>query len=84
MLYSGNSMFRLMQTRQRDTLKLHANPSLDPHVYVEAPNWQGTVVGIDLSIERGVEFAALLNEIKSAYHLDVKKRKNYAAKIRFS
>jgi hypothetical protein len=83
-LYSGDSMFRLMQTRKRYTPSLFADPRFDPHTFVEAPHWDGTVVGIDLSIERGVEFSALLEEIRSAYFSDVNRKKDYAAKIRFS
>jgi hypothetical protein len=41
-------------------------------------------VGIDLSIEQGFEFAALLEAIREAYFIDVKQKKNYAKKIRFS
>ena len=84
LLYSGNSMFRLMQTRKRDEPTLHADPAYDPHSYVVAPDWPGTVVGIDLSIKRGVEFSVLLEQIRAAYRLDVKQKKNYAAKIRFT
>lgn len=83
-LYSNDSMFRLMQTRQRYEPELYANPTNDPHEFVAAPPWPGTVVGIDMSIERGIDFAALLEFIRAAYKLDVKKKKNYAAKIRFS
>jgi anti-sigma regulatory factor (Ser/Thr protein kinase) len=82
-LYSGDSMFRLMKTRKRYSPELHANPMDDPHKFVDAPNWQGTVVGIDLNIEQGVEFAELLNQIRGAYSIDVRRKKNYANKIRF-
>ncbi len=83
-LYSGNSMYRLMKTRKRYEPELHADPTQDPHAFVQAPNWQGTVVGIDLNIEQGVEFAALLNQIRGAYAIDVRRKKNYASRIRFA
>jgi anti-sigma regulatory factor (Ser/Thr protein kinase) len=83
-LYSGGSMFRLMKTRERYEPVLWADPVRDPHTFVEAPPWQGTVVGIDLNIERGIEFAALLEFIREAYRIDVKSKKDYAKKIRFS
>lgn len=83
-LYSGASMFRLMKTRMRYAPELHADPRRDPHVFVGAPDWSGTVVGIDLNIEQGIEFAELLNQIRGAYFIDVKRKKNYANKIRFS
>jgi anti-sigma regulatory factor (Ser/Thr protein kinase) len=84
LLYSADTMFRLMQTRKRHEPALHANPAADPHTFVNAPVWAGTVVGIDLSIERGIEFSALLDQIRAAYFIDVKKRKDYASRIRFS
>ncbi len=83
-LYSNDSMFRLMQTRKRDEPALHADPKRDPHTFVVAPNWPGTVVGIDLSIERGIEFSALLDQIRAAYFIDIKQRRDYRKKIRFS
>ncbi|SRR6266436_8054461 len=83
-LYSGDSMFRLMKTRKRYEPVLHGDPARDPHAFVDAPKWPGTVVGIDLNIEQGVEFAELLNQINKAYSIDVKSRRDYARKIRFS
>jgi anti-sigma regulatory factor (Ser/Thr protein kinase) len=82
-LYSGTSMFRLMKTRQRYDPELHTDPKEDPHAFVNTPDWKGTVVGIDLNIEQGVAFAELLNQIRGAYSIDVKSKKNYANKIRF-
>ena len=83
-LYSGDSMFRLMQTRQRYQPVLHADPTRDPHKFDSAPNWKGTVVGIDLNIEQSIEFADLLSQIRSAYQIDVKRTRDYTNKIRFS
>jgi len=83
-LYSGDSMFRLMKTGKYDQPSLYADPINDPHAFVHWPFWTGTIVGIDLNIEQGVEFAALLNLIRQAYFIDVKTKKDYANKIRFS
>lgn len=83
-IYTGDSMFRLMKTRQRYDPQLFADPAFDPHSLLKnTPFWNGTVVGIDLSIEQGVDFAELLNLIRQAYAIDVKKKKDYARKIRF-
>lgn len=83
-LYSGDAMFRLMKTRQRYTPELQSDPKKDPHQFPEQiPNWKGTVVGIDLNIEQGIEFADLLEKIRQAYYIDVKKKKDYAKQIRF-
>jgi len=83
-LYSGDSMFRLMKTRKRHDPVLQADPIRDPHTFVEAPFWPGTVVGIDLNIEQGVEFSTLLEQIRKAYFLDVKSKKDYTRRIRFA
>jgi anti-sigma regulatory factor (Ser/Thr protein kinase) len=83
-LYSGDNMFRLMKTRQRYEPELNADPKKDPHSFVTAPDWQGTIVGIDLNIEQGIEFAELLEAIRGAYAIDVKRKKDYAKRIRFS
>lgn len=84
MLYSGDALFRLNKTRKRDAVQLHADPLFDPNRMSVGPRWQGTVVGIDLNIEKGVKFADLLDQIRSAYQIDVKKKRDYSAKIRFS
>ncbi|MFZ1431657.1 MAG: hypothetical protein WAS21_33460 [Geminicoccaceae bacterium] len=83
-LYSGDSMFRLMKTRLRHTPELHADPANDPHSFDSSPAWGGTIVGIDLNIEQGIEFSSLLKQIRQAYFIDVKRRKDYTGKIRFS
>jgi hypothetical protein len=83
-IYSGESMFRLMKTRKRYAPELHSDPKHDPHSFVATPRWPGTVVGIDLNIERGIEFAELLEQIRKAYFIDVKRKKDYSRKIRFS
>ncbi|WP_139234222.1 ATP-binding protein [Methylobacterium pseudosasicola] len=84
LLYSRSSMFRLMQTRMRHKPALEVDPIHDPHKFVQAPDWDGTVVGIDLNIEQGVEFSYLLDQIREAYSLDVKSKKDYSKRIRFS
>ena len=83
-VYSGDCMFRLMLTRQRYQPQLHADPMDDPHKFVSAPHWDGTIVGIDLNIEQSIEFADLLSQIRRAYQIDVKRKKDYTNKIRFS
>src|SRR5258707_1016961 len=52
-----------------------------PHSFVATPRWPGTVVGIDLNIEQGIEFAELLEQIRKAYFIDVKRKKDYSRKI---
>jgi len=66
-------------------VELHANPLEDPHLFPTGlPEWPGTVVGIDINVEQGVAFAELLDGIRKAYFLDVKHKKDYAKKMRFT
>lgn len=83
-IYSGNSAFRLMKTPKKSQPLLRADPNLDYHVMSRIfPYWTGTAVGLDLSITQGTEFAELLDQIRTAYFLDVKQRKDYTRKLRF-
>ena len=84
MLYSGDTIFRLNKTRACNQVQLHADPLFDPNRMSVAPRWRGPVVGIDLNIEQGIKFADLLDQVRSAYQIDVKKKRDYSAKIRFS
>jgi anti-sigma regulatory factor (Ser/Thr protein kinase) len=83
-LYSGDCMFRLMKTPIRREPNLQADPLKDPHQFATAPAWPGTVVAIDLNVEQGVEFSELLDRIRAAYFIDIKTKKDYAKRIRFS
>jgi anti-sigma regulatory factor (Ser/Thr protein kinase) len=83
-LYSGESMFRLMRTRKGNEPKLHADPVKDLHKFEVAPDWQGTVVGIDLNIEPGAEFEIFMDEIRNAYSIDVERKKDYSKRIKFA
>jgi hypothetical protein len=85
MLLSGNAAFRLLKTPASNASVLHADPGKDHHKIVhDLPNLKGTVVGIDVNIEQGVAFSVLLNAIREAYFSDVKIKKKYANKIRFT
>lgn len=84
LLYSGDALFKLLRTPQAQQSELHADPAMDRHRFVEEPHWPGTAVGIDVSVEQEIEFAMLLDEIRKAYSIDLKKRKRaYYKKIRF-
>lgn len=77
-------MLRLMLTRKRYAPELHTNPNNDPHVFAPSPSWPGTVVGIDLNIEQGVEFSEVLEQIRKAYFIDVKRKKDFSKRIKFA
>ena len=51
---------------------------------MDLPYWQGTAVGIDISMDINEDFQDLLEMIRHAYHLDVKRaRKNKYRKAKF-
>ena len=84
-LYSGDAMFKLLRGSEKEPPSLHADPKLDNHRFVEGlPAWPGTVVGIDINIDQGGDFPQLLDSIRKAYSLDVKRRrKAYYKAIKF-
>lgn len=76
LIYSGNAAFKLMKTRESDTLMLNADPQFDRHRFMTGiPTWPGTIVGIDINVQEGQNFADLLDKIRSAYSIDVKAKK---------
>ena len=85
LLYSGDAAYRLMRAKPSGEVQLHADPTKDEHKFPTGlPAWPGTLIGLDINVEEGIEFATLLEQIRRSYHLDVKQKKNYAKKIKFS
>jgi len=85
MMYSGDAAYRLMRGPDNRVVKLQANPALDPHLFPTGlPNWNGTVVGIDITVSPEFEFSELLNQVRKAYYLDVKRKKDFAPRIKFT
>lgn len=77
-IYSGTGLYKLTKRdkRTKGFPRLRANPDFDKHAETnEAPNFPGTVVGIDISLDQTSEFTALLSAIRSAYTEAVKERK---------
>lgn len=75
LIYSGNSFFKLHKTNAKKNVELYANPKLDKANFKNGglPFWQGTAVGIDISMDINQDFQDLLSMIRNAYHLDVKR-----------
>lgn len=64
---------------------LYADPKADSHKLVTGlPNWQGTVVGVDIAVENGRNFSALIDYIRKSYTIGVKRsKKAYYKSINF-
>ncbi len=86
MIYSGNSMFKLLKTKQNKEIKLNANPFEDNcSKRSDLPHWQGTVVAIDISLNTNRDFEVFLELIRNAYRQDLQEiRKIKFKKPRFS
>lgn len=83
-MYSGRTSYKLLRKQQEPQL-LYGNPFKEDHSLVtDLPYWQGTAIGIDISVDDSADFSTLLNIIRKSYSIDVKKaRKAYYKKIRF-
>ena len=76
MIYSGNAMYKLLRTKRTKRVTLSANPFKDSHSGGEDfPYWQGTAVGIDISLDSTEEFSNLLELIKKTISEAMKARK---------
>ncbi len=76
MIYSGNAMYKLLKGGPNKLNKLFADPFQDRHSKSEKfPLWQGTVVGIDISLNETKEFSELLDLIRNIYSKTIKERK---------
>ncbi len=74
MIYSGNAMYKLLKSK---THKLYADPFKDKHsAGDEFPLWQGTAVGVDISLDATHEFATLLQQIRDVYAKTIRERKH--------
>src|SRR3990167_6440018 len=61
MIYSGSGMYKLLKTSLPKKVRLYADPFRDKHSKDnKLPYWQGTAVGIDISLERHQKFDSLL------------------------
>ncbi len=75
MLYSGSSLYKLHK-RPGDVRYLHVDPFDDSHALREdLPYWQGTVVGIDISLDQSKRFADLMNVIRKSYTSAIRERR---------
>lgn len=84
-IYSGNALYKLLKTQHGKTIRLYGDPYRDKHSKGENfPYWQGTAVGVDISLDSREEFSELLKLIKSTYSKTIKeRRKQFYKKARF-
>jgi anti-sigma regulatory factor (Ser/Thr protein kinase) len=77
MIYSGHAMYKLLKNNHsKKTHLLHADPFYDKHSKKhDLPYWQGTIVGIDISLDMTETFSLLLDLIRDTYTKAVKERK---------
>jgi len=75
-IYSGNTMYKLLKANIHTKTRLYSDPYRDSHSISENfPFWQGTVVAVDINLDRREEFSLLLELIREAYSKSVKERK---------
>lgn len=66
-IYSGNAFYKLLK-KKGARLHLNADPFADRHTKGSSfPYWNGTVVGVDITLNRTQEFSTLLDAIRTAY-----------------
>ena len=76
MIYSGDSMYKLHRAPQRVRLKLNADPFDDKHAVLnDLPFFNGTVVGIDITLDQTQEFDTLMKLFKDVWSKTVSERK---------
>ncbi len=74
-IYSGQAMYKLLK-RKKTRRTIFADPFLDRHSKeADLPYWQGTAVGIDLSLSHTPEFSVLLDVIRDTYAKAIRERK---------
>ena len=76
MIYSGNAMYKLLKNKSSRRIELRADPFKDRHSEGDDfPVWNGTVVGVDISLDATSEFSSLLALIRRIYTQTVRERR---------
>lgn len=76
-IYSGTAAYRLLKRRPDvKTIRLSADPDKDRNAQKnDAPNFPGTLVAIDISLDKIDEFSSVLASIRQAYSSAVRQRR---------
>lgn len=75
-IYSGSGFYKLLKNPRAKTVRLYADPFRDRHSKEsDLPFWQGTVVGVDITLDQTKEFSRLLDAIRKTYSTAVRERR---------
>jgi anti-sigma regulatory factor (Ser/Thr protein kinase) len=75
MIYSGDSMYKLLKTPESKRKRLNADPFHDRYTSEEnMPYWQGTAIGIDITLDQTTEFSLLLDLVRKTYGAAIRER----------
>lgn len=75
-IYSGDALYKLLKRKPGSKIKLKADPVKDKHSKKDhLPYWQGTLVGIDISLTDTKEFSVLFDFIWDTYQEAIRERK---------
>ncbi len=75
-IYSGNTMYKLLRRKQSSKIRLKADPFKDRHSTDDKlPFWQGTIVGIDINLDQTEEFTRMLDALSKVYTDAVRERR---------
>ena len=77
MIYSGNAVYKLLKSPPGiKHIRLEADPFKNRHsIREDYPLWNGTAVGIDISLSKKSEFSLLLDLIREVYIKTVRERR---------
>lgn len=74
-IYSGGGLYKLLKKPAGSRPHLNADPFADRHSREENfPFWQGTAVGVDITLDQTAEFSDLLDAIGKTYRAAVRER----------
>ncbi len=78
LFYSGNAAYKLLKTPVKEKVRLYADPLKDKNsMKTSLPNWQGTAVGVDISVDENQDFSELLGLIRQVYRLDAEDKRRF-------
>jgi anti-sigma regulatory factor (Ser/Thr protein kinase) len=85
LIYSGDTYFKLLATPKSQDVKFNADPTSDFATVKESlPEFNGTLIGIDIHIEDTTVFNQLMHLIGDTYRKSLNKmKKDYYERIRF-